>query len=72
MSLLHQETTRTFSELIHAGVVGVVHEVADRINARVFWATVPIGLATERRAGFFRCVQDVITWFRAATLESMI
>jgi hypothetical protein len=62
----------TISKLIRTGIVGVVHEVANRVLAGVVWASVAASGATERRAGLRRCVSNKISIALAATLEGIV
>src|SRR3954447_9239641 len=59
------------AEGVHAGVVGVVHEVVNRVDA-AGGAGVPAGRALIGRRGLGRGVGDVVTRARATALERVV
>src|SRR5262245_29157734 len=59
-------------EMIHAPVVGIVHEVVDGIEARLRRAAVATDRAAEGRRPLRRRIGDEVSFLRAAALERVI
>ena len=63
--------TNGLTQVRHVPIVGVIHEVVDRVHASAR-AGVAAGRALVRCGGFGRGVGDRVTRARAATLEGVV